>query len=718
MQESAQVVRLQVEAERLTRARCARLPAVVQAVQDEGRRLLKDLLCNCFATADDSLFKLANGAGSNAEQAASFDAMRELRVQRPMMEARFFLGVDEAFASLADSAGAKRERVEAPSVLALVADDELEQTVALEAVVKRAARELAPSLSALARGLSTLVPEPVSPANNPFGPDVLATLFMEQLQRLDLDLKSRLLVFKQFDRNVIAGLGAVLQALLDVLAQHGIRVPVEQAQQAPSTKPSTAQTRVDAPPEDQPDLRTLARQLNQSAGLVSSAAFAGVSTPGANRPGETAIEAQGLPQPRKSGHRRAGSGAGWLSDLPDFDAQALAGDAGKAQSGSLDTAHVIGELFDYLNRDADIAAPLRRRLSRLHQPVTQLALADEAFFSNGNHSARRLLNALTTAGLGLTEDGPADAVLERCLDRLVDRLENNFDGSSQAFELALQELEQFLAQEHRRSTLVERRTLAAEDGRARTEQARERVAREILHSTAGFTLPAAAWALIDGPWRSVLLVTGLRGGFACAQWRAHSQTLKELVQSVQPPADAAARQHMIQLIPEVMRRLRAGLELISQHSFELAQRLADLERVHLALISGEPLPEDAQPAPAPAAPSPAVPEKAAPAFSPATLRQLDGLATGAWLEFDAGDGARKRCRLAACIKATGRYIFVNRTGVKVAERSREEFATELESGAVRLLSDSMLFDRALEKIVGGLRPGSANSEPAQDQWRD
>lgn len=86
-----------------------------------------------------------------------------------------------------------------------------------------------------------------------------------------------------------------------------------------------------------------------------------------------------------------------------------------------------------------------------------------------------------------------------------------------------------------------------------------------------------------------------------------------------------------------------------------------------------------------------------------SYRLIDNLKVGAWVEFIESADKGVRCKLAAVIKAQGRYVFVNRTGVKVTEKTRQELAVELRSGEMRLLDDALLFDRALESVIGNLR---------------
>ncbi|HAQ87281.1 MAG TPA: DUF1631 domain-containing protein, partial [Pseudomonas sp.] len=85
------------------------------------------------------------------------------------------------------------------------------------------------------------------------------------------------------------------------------------------------------------------------------------------------------------------------------------------------------------------------------------------------------------------------------------------------------------------------------------------------------------------------------------------------------------------------------------------------------------------------------------------LTQVDNLRVGSWVEFQEDEEHKLRCKLAAVIKPTGKYIFVNRTGMKVLEKTRTGLAIEFRRGAIRLLNDALLFDRALESVIGNLR---------------
>ncbi|TNE95932.1 MAG: DUF1631 family protein, partial [Gammaproteobacteria bacterium] len=58
------------------------LPSSLIRLRDASGQSLKSMLANFFDRSDDALFELADRAGSNTDQTAFFDAMRELRLRR------------------------------------------------------------------------------------------------------------------------------------------------------------------------------------------------------------------------------------------------------------------------------------------------------------------------------------------------------------------------------------------------------------------------------------------------------------------------------------------------------------------------------------------------------------------------------------------------------------------------------------------------------------
>ena len=71
---------------------------------------------------------------------------------------------------------------------------------------------------------------------------------------------------------------------------------------------------------------------------------------------------------------------------------------------------------------------------------------------------------------------------------------------------------------------------------------------------------------------------------------------------------------------------------------------------------------------------------------------VEGLKIGQWVEF-VGEGKEHRlnCKLAHIDKSTNRYIFENRSGMKVAECDGKQLFDQIESGSIIIQNDVQIF---------------------------
>lgn len=81
---------------------------------------------------------------------------------------------------------------------------------------------------------------------------------------------------------------------------------------------------------------------------------------------------------------------------------------------------------------------------------------------------------------------------------------------------------------------------------------------------------------------------------------------------------------------------------------------------------------------------------------------MQRLRIGSWVEV-MDDGEPLRCKLVAHVGSNDRLVFANRTGMKVREWNSTALAQALHRGDVRMLDDGLLFERALETVLDGLR---------------
>jgi hypothetical protein len=406
-------------------------------------------------------------------------------------------------------------------------------------------------------------------------------------------------------------------------------------------------------------------------------------------------------------------------------------------------------LFEFILDDRTLPDSLKALIARLQIPMLKVAVIDKTFFSRGSHPARRLLNEIASAALGWgdQDDTQRDSLYQK-IEQVVQRLLNDFADDPAIFSELLSDFLAFTGDERRRSELLEQRTRDAEEGSAKAALARREVEQALNERLLGKTLPEVVVRLLQEAWSKVLMLTCLKHGVASDEWQAALATMDDLVWSVEPHDDPEARMRLLEVVPGLLKALREGMASAAFDPFSTGDFFNQLEALHVQAFQRfkRSLPAEEVEADAPVADDvseqpgladqnmpllelppevvdgePAMvavieeivllvpgenrlvePEVSLPDDDEA-LMQVDNLRVGSWVEFQEDEEHKLRCKLAAVIKPTGKYVFVNRTGMKVLEKTRMGLAVEFRRGAIRLLDDALLFDRALESVIGNLR---------------
>ncbi|HEY9036599.1 MAG TPA: DUF1631 family protein [Pseudomonadales bacterium] len=377
-----------------------------------------------------------------------------------------------------------------------------------------------------------------------------------------------------------------------------------------------------------------------------------------------------------------------------------------------ETLRLVARLFDFILQASSLSAGVRQLVGFLQVPLTKVALLDEAFFDREGHSARKLLNQMSTASIGLGDATAGDPVFD-AMQQAVQAVLSQFERHPAIFSDVLANLVTALERESEQAMQAEERLRSAEDLGARTESARSVVDGMLAPVLSDDGLPAVVRRFIDSLWRKVLFLAFQQEGTEGDKWAQHSKTLADLDWSVRPIATPADRQKLLKLVPQLLKDLRMGLTWAGVAQAEMDDFFKALEAIHLAHLRGKPTPGE-EPAETASAAEPmadtvaddAVADTASAgteAALEAYLRVVDGMSMGLWVEFCESEEKRFRCKLAAVIRHTGKYIFVNRSGVKVAEKTRDELARDLCEGRIEMMEDARLFDRALESVIGSAR---------------
>lgn len=771
-----------------------RMPAVMHSVRDKARQQLQLILKDLFEQVDDALFSRADKATNNQDQNIYFDSMREVRIRRRAIEAGFFRNLDIKFAQLFDpnayrSADAlnQDEPVTLES-LSLIKNDELEELVAIEAVVNKANENFSEPIQHLSMRLDHMVPVKVYQKNNPVGPDAICDSFIEATRILDIDVKARLVVYKLFDNLMIDRLGAFIDVMNKILIDANILVSLKRESTSKRTVSTSANTAATSPSTAQGSAgydEQTTQVLNNLRNLLGT--NTGRSAPQVG--GQELATGELIKLLSLAQHEQSHNGAAQnqVMNLRAMLSELLTNSAAINQVDD-DVINLVSMMFEFILDDRNLAAPMKVLIGRLQIPLVKVAIADKTFFSKGGHPARRLLNEMAMACLGwqesATDEKRKDSLYEK-MQETVSAIINEFESDIGIFDRLLVDFRSFLEKEKRRAQILEQRTIDAEDGKAKSEKARAQVDAELNKICNGREIPAAVNKLLREAWGNVMFITCLKQGVESQEWQNASITASQLVWSVSATMDKDNRQRLLKLVPELLQKLRTGLEGISFSPFETTQLFKQLESLHLSRL--RPAPAEAAPAPAPKPDNIAEPKQAvadeqvvAPAIAKATdalvqdvsnepvqikpaqaevkkvelpqenaaqasavdadansgqqqtlkvavqelpvseklvednlapavvadkqhLALVGNITQGTWFEMMGEGGEKYRCRLAAIIRSVGKYIFVNRSGMKVAEESKESLAIALQTKRLTILDDGMLFDRALESVISTLR---------------
>jgi hypothetical protein len=738
---------------------------LLNAVRSIATRRLQQYIGNMFEHVDDALFDLAEKAENNAAQMHYFDGMREVRKRRPVIERAFLTQVSR---ELNDFVSGNRTAPQSgtPTPLAgsielsLVADNELEESLAITSMIGKNETRLARDLFAVNQRLSVICGGvKIEDATNPIGPALLAHAFRQSMRELSADMRVKLIIYKLFDRYVMASLDELYQETNAELMRAGVLPQLRHevlrqggaSAAAGGGAPGTAGD-VSAPIADDSEasaellqtLRTLfgARRAHPS---VPLSAMTQGPLPTANE----LIGALSVLQSQAATVPMAPMATG-VSTL-DITQQVLQlKEQLLSQLGSLrgqrpgqiatmdeDTIDLVGMLFEFILEDRNLPPQMQVLLARLQIPYLKAAILDRKLFAHRQHPARRLLDGLADAAKSWSEESDRDGRLHDTIKAIVERLLQEFDDDMTIFDRLTAELQQFQETNRRRAELAEQRVAESTRGREKLEQARRRAAREILNRIGDHVLPPLIHGVLSRAWANYMVLTILRKGEESTEFREALRFVDAFIASTKPVRTPEAKRDLRQLLPGIERALRKGLTNVAFQDADIERLLSQLlsyyrQQLGEAAPTAEQPPQTPESAPAPLPipesiqplaesmadleDDPAQAEPEAAAMAPDVREQLEHVNTlrpGTWLEFNTDSEHFERAKLSWISPMSGRYLFVNRRGLKVADYSPYELAVVMAEGRGRILASNALFDRAMDAIVDRLSHEDARTSDTE-----
>lgn len=224
---------------------------------------------------------------------------------------------------------------------------------------------------------------------------------------------------------------------------------------------------------------------------------------------------------------------------------------------------VVRLMLENLMQERRLLPSIRQSLKKLEPVLIRLSQVDARFFSQRQHPARLFLDKITNRGLAFTEENdPSLAYFLRNLDHAVDALAGG-EGDSVAFAQVLQQLEEVWAREEHEQRLRAEETARGLLHAEQRNQLAQNLAADFAQRMENKDVPEMVGNFLRGPWAQVIAESRLRCADGTVDADGYLSMVDDLIWSVQPRLTRRNRTRLVDIVPEMLVKIRQGLNLIS-----------------------------------------------------------------------------------------------------------------------------------------------------------
>ena len=733
---------------------------LLDSCRDYAHKFYRDLMVATEKTLDDALFELAKNSKSNEEQQRFYEAIQTLKNRGGAMQASFQQAMVDGFQDFVsgkDDEHSVDEQIDI-ATLSLVQRDELEDELAISVIVSKSNSRNSESLWKLNKRLAVLRGgKNVTDENNPFGPAKVCEALQKAIAQLEMDAKTRITLYKHFGKMYVVSFNKVLQGLNDLMIGKGIlpNLRFSGANSDGAARPVGATPPVEDDGIDrervaqeqqasiahQQHLYDSIREMQSTQGprshTVGGVSFGDIETDSAG--GADAFSAVDYAlvlsaiQQSKDFLSAAAVGQSLKTEVVEeqlFGQLSKVADKNshhKMTRDDANTVDLVGMIFRYMLDDENLHDVVKSLLSNLHTPYLKLALTDNTFLDNYEHSARLLLNSMAEVGGRWVRDKDDRTVLPK-IKTIVETVLNGFIDDASIFDQLLEDFTRFKENIDKRSQMVEQRNTESQQGMERLEVSKHQAADELEKRMDQRAVPDKVRDVLRKPWSDFLSFNLLRHGVDSLTWQSALKVVDGVIWSMKAP-ESEDKEELRRHQEDIESSVRDGLETIGYDGEATKALLNSLKEAHdlvyhrklldqvnsLGLKEAASEQTEPKPKPGPEAnvkqakavkkPSREVPPSAEERKAIDALESVD---FGTWFEFKRPEDNDDKLKLAWFSKVSSRYMFVDHTGVKQAVETRIELAKGMATGLIKIieLEKKSFMERALEAVFSSLKMGA------------
>lgn len=381
-----------------------------------------------------------------------------------------------------------------------------------------------------------------------------------------------------------------------------------------------------------------------------------------------------------------------------------------SESLAIDTLAMI---FEAILDDPELPDVVKGAVASLQIKLLKVAMKDSALFTDAGHPARRVIDRMAEAALGLPLDVPSRHPVCARLLELAAALRSEPGSDPADFTETLDDLDALIDDRWQQMLAA----AAPYRPLLETLDRRDRLAGQlaaVIERCLAAQPPAAIGRFIDQTWRRVLLEIGQAHGPDSRIWQEYVAAIEGLIWSVQPKHDAEARKQLAQRVPGMLKVLRAGMAQVGLPAAEQEAFLDTCFELQTQALRAGPLPEGTAPEAciraAPRQPETAVAGQLVdgnltlatfdyPADRPPPGR-TPAWREGDWLAFRMADGTPQIARLCATSPAGLRLLLLNADRDIALAMHPAILDSQLREGIAAIRSGQSLFDHAASRALG------------------
>ena len=634
----------------ITPARPAQQPGGTQHAQqferllEECREVTRDRLSQSLSgmldKAADALWEMHKATQDRDTQKLYQEAKEKLLPQRKALEEgfrrRYVTEFDNRAARARKTKSGSSGYAESSLELGLVGEDDLNETLKVNEMAGRLRAYCEEELAALDQRVGVLLGDANLQADsNPLSPQAACDAFKHACRDIEPDLRIRMVLVKLFDDHVLDDVRSIYKAVNALLVQHSIlpkiRYGVSRSKEGgegsltpglaaalgASALPAGAAAAAPGGGQDifamlQTMLAGNARAMGPAgAGVAPQANAGGVPAGAVQIPGFPPIlgapgQADGAAQALLQGAALLGSlthiqhgnfsaagvalpapaaatEAGTTNVLRELKSTSVGSGMGQMDVATLD---IMAMLFDQIFDDAKIPTGMKWLVGRLQIPMLKVAILDKAFFSTPTHPARQLLDTLGEIAVGLPADFDASNPLYKRLETVVDKLIEGFEENMEIFEASRQELQDLVAQENEQVEQQTRAETKRLEQKERLGVAKALARDEIQTRLRAGPLPRQVQRFLAYQWMKLLLITHAKRGKDSDAWKSAIETMDHLIWSLGSKPTPEERRKLASLLPGLLKRIAAGMQIAGANEAARKSFLADLMKLHTKVMGG------------------------------------------------------------------------------------------------------------------------------------